>query len=402
LHPITVALFSGSPTIDSGSRKGSPAILASLPSATPDGTIASVRIVGQLIGLFSFDIGFEINLERARVLTEEPAIGETERRRAAPAYLAYATPPLRVRLGEREVRLGESAVSATAIATIHDFGAVTVTLQMPLSCEVAALPNLTASLTSSAPLERVARELLEGLFRRLTPAVTKPELNPFVEDYYVIQVDELDPPAPVQELLAQARGWLAAALRCEASPLSDSEVDDVFRTQLSYYPDDLVVTEWNVAFVLDKAYADVLNVLEYLNVQLVELRFYDALLDRRVGDTHLLTSARPRAIPLLYRPYRHAIDELVAIHLDVTTIFERIHNALKLSGDLYLAKLYARTADRLSLRAWEESVARKLEVLQQMYEVLVQRVTTARAEALEMTVIVLIVIELVVALGGRG
>jgi hypothetical protein len=362
-----------------------------------------VRAIGRLIGLFSFDIGYEINLELARQLTREGESGELERRRAAPASLAYASPPLRLPLGVREVRLGATPlVSCTASATMHDFGAVTIVLQIPLETEVDALPGLTSTLTASGPLESEARDLLQDLYQRIAPAVVKPGLNFFVEDYYVIQVDRLDPPATVPELLAAARGPLASALRCEPSPLSEAETSEVFQTQLSYYPDDLVITEWNVAFILDSDYADAVNVLEYLNVQLVELRFYDALLDRRVADTYAKSASFPRRLALMQRPHRRAIEELATIRIDVATIFERIHNALKLSGSLYLAKLYARTAERLGLRFWEESVGHKLDVLQQMYNVLVERATTARAEALEMTIVVLILVELMVALIARG
>jgi hypothetical protein len=361
-----------------------------------------VRFRGQLIGLFSFDVGYEIDLDRARALVDQGRKEGMERRRAAPPHLQYATPPLRVPLGAREVRVGESPVTAAASAVIHDFGAVTIVLQSRLSTDLAALPALTATLTGAGPLEDAARLLLEDLFARLAPAVAQPRLNVFVEDYYVIQIDAFEPPVEIPALLAEARGTLASALRCEPSPLSEAEVDEVFRTRISYYPDDLVVTEWNVALVVDTDYTDAVNVLEYLNVQLLELRFYDASLDRRVNDMYEVTAVRPRRRPLSYGPHRRAIEQLAAIRLDVATIFERIHNALKLSGDLYLAKIYARTADRLAMRAWEESVARKLEVLQQMYDVLVERVTTARAEALEMTIIVLILVELLVLLAGWG
>jgi len=359
-----------------------------------------VRIAGQLFGLFSFDIGYEIDLERVRVLAAQGEARGMERRRAAPPYLAYATPPLRLQLGRRDLQLRDAPVSANATATVHDFGAVTIIFEMPLACEIDSLPGLTATLTGAGPLEDEARALLQELYRRILPAVTKPNLNPFVEDYYVIQTDRIDSSVPVAELLARAGAPLAAALRCEPTILSEAETEDVFRTRLSYYPTDLIVTEWNVALVVDPDYADALNVLEYLNVQLVELRYYDALLDRRVADMYRMTAHPPRLVPLAYRPYRRVIDELAAMRLDVVTIFERIHNALKLSGSLYLSKLYARTAERLGLQMWEESVARKLDVLQKMYEVLVQRVARARAEALELTIIVLIAVEIVLFLWG--
>ena len=177
----------------------------------------------------------------------------------------------------------------------------------------------------------------------------------------------------------------------------------MFRTQLSYYPDDLVVTEWNVALVVDDVdYADTVNVLEHLNVQLLELRYYDDVLDRFMSDAFARATAPPRGLPLLHRPYRRAVTELTAIRLDVAGIVERVHNALKLSGDLYLAKVYTRTAERLALRAWEESVGRKLDVLEQIHNLLLERATTARGEALELTIIVLIVMEIALLLGRLG
>ena len=363
-----------------------------------------MRLLGQLIGLFTFDVGYEIDLPRAQALVSE---GErettTSRRRAAPAHLAYATPPVRAPLGTREVRVGSTIVTATASARIHEFGAVTILLQSPLDCALEALPELTSTLAGVGPMEIAARELLERLHERIRPTVTKPGLNPFVEDYYVIQVDRLEPPATVPELLAQGRRILASALRCEATPLSDAETDEVFRTQLSYYPDDLVVTEWNVALVIDDVdFADTVNVLEYLNVQLLELRFYDDVLERYMAETFALATAPARGWPLLHRPYRRAVTELAAIRLDVAGIIERVHNALKLAGDLYLAKIYTRTADRLALHAWEESVGRKLDVLQQSHALLIERVTNARSEALEVIIIVLIALEIVLFLLGKA
>ncbi len=182
-----------------------------------------MRLAGQLIGLFSYDVGYEIDLDRARELAAEGHPGELERRRAAPVSLAYATPPVRIPLGTQPARLGETTVEATASATVYDFGAVTIRLQIPLACDVASLPALTATLTGAGPLEDHARVLVDDLFRRLAPAITSPGRNEFVEDYYVVQVDRFEPATTVPELLATARGVLASELRCEAAPLSAAD-----------------------------------------------------------------------------------------------------------------------------------------------------------------------------------
>lgn len=360
-----------------------------------------MRFGGRLIGLFSFDVGYEIDLDRARQLTAPTETRALERRRAAPAHLGYTTPPLRIALGRKDVTVSNRSVAAEAHGLIHEFGAVTITLQIDLETEIEALPALTSSLASTGSLEGVARTLLDDLYKRLLPAISKPGLNPFIEDYYVLQCDSIAP-LSIDDFLAQTRGPLASTLRCESEPLSEAEISDVLSNRLSYYPDDLILTEWNVAFIIDPDYKDAVKVLEHLNVQLIELRYYDAVLDRRVAESYDISAKPMRIVPLIHRPYRATIGELSAIRIDVATIVERIHNALKLSGDLYLAKVYARTADRLGLASWERNVADKLDVLQQMYNILVQRVTTARAEALELTIILLIAVEIVMFLAGWG
>jgi hypothetical protein len=360
-----------------------------------------VRIDGRLIGLFSFDVGYEIDLARSRQLTGHTEVGDLERRRAAPAHTGYAAPPLRVALGERVVKVGQQTVNASVTGVVHEFGSVSIKLEMPLVSEIDELPQLTASLSSTGSMENVAREVLDELYERLQPEITKPGRNQFVEDYYVVQCDRINPPMSIEEVLVQARAPIASALRCESQPLSVAEVDDVLRSRLSYYPSDMILTEWNVAFIVDPDYTDAVNVLEHLNVQLVELRYYDDLLDRRVDATYDL-AARPAPRLLFGHGYRRPIEDLARIRIDVTTVFERIHNALKLGGDLYLAKVYERTADRLGLSVWERSVAAKLDVLQQMYNVFVQRVTTARAELLELTIIFLIAVEIALFMAGWG
>ena len=69
-------------------------------------------------------------------------------------------------------------------------------------------------------------------------------------------------------------------------------------------------------------------------------------------------------------------------------------NALKLIGDLYLTKIYTRTADRLHLAEWQRSVDGKLELIQKISEVFSNRAATARAELLELTIIALIALEI--------
>jgi len=360
-----------------------------------------IQVVGRLVGLFSFDVGAEIDLDRARTLL--PA-AESDRaaKRAAPPSLGYTTPPLRAGLGKHRVRLGDVTVEATASIVVHEVGALTIVLTTPLACDVAALPALTATLTGAGPLEDVARGLADAERVRLALAITKATASDVLEDYYVIQADRLDPPVGVAELLQRGRAPLAAALRCEQAPLSPAEVDDTLRPQLSYYADDLVIGDWNVTVLVDPEPWDAIDVLEYLNIQLLELRYFDRLLDRLLADSYALTIARARRLPLWNTALDRTIDELATVRLEVVSMVERLHNAFKVGGDVYLAKVHTRTAERLGLRAWEESVQRKLDVLQLRYTLALERVRVARSETLEVAIVVLVALELAVILLGWG
>jgi hypothetical protein len=154
-----------------------------------------------------------------------------------------------------------------------------------------------------------------------------------------------------------------------------------------------------VTVLIDSDPWDAIEVLEYLNIQLLELRYFDALLDRLLGDSYALTSARARRLPLWNASLQRTIDDLASVRLEVVGMVERLHNAFKVGGDVYLAKLHTRMAERLGLRAWEESVQRKLDVLQGRYSLLVERMRAARSELLELTIVILIVVELVVFWG---
>ena len=360
-----------------------------------------IRLIGRLVGLFSFDVGAEIDLDRARkLLPATPA--DRASRRAAPTYVGHTTRPLRASLGEHTARVGDETVTVAANMVVHEVGAITIMLTAPLGCDVAALPALTATLIGAGPLEDVARTLLDEQRSRLALAVSKPAAADVVEDYYVIQADRLEPPLPIPELLQRARGPLAAALRCEPEPLSAAEVDDTLRGALSYYPDDLAVGDWNVTVLVDTDPWEAIDVLEYLNIQLLELRYFDALLDRQIADSYALAATRARPLPLWNAALQRTIDELATVRLEVVGMVERLHNAFKVGGDVYLAKLHTRTAERLGLRAWEESVQRKLDVLQMRYSLALERVRAARSEVLEITIVVLIALEIVLILAGRG
>lgn len=255
---------------------------------------------------------------------------------------------------------------------------------------------MTAALATGGALELDARSVLREIFPRVAAAIARPEIDGhgLVEDYYVVQVSRFAPPVQAADLLGTHRDLVARTLHCEPAVLGPSEVDEVLRTAVSYTPDDLTVSDWNVALVYDEKYDDVLDVLELLNVQLLELRTLDAMLDRRIGELWSQVT-RPRSRLLAFRREAASMRELSELRLDTAALRERTTNAIKLTGDLYLTKIYARTAERLHIGEWQRGIDGRLEVVQKISDVFTTRAATARAEILELTIVILIALEFV-------
>jgi hypothetical protein len=352
---------------------------------------------GTLTGLFSFDVGYEIDLDLlpralAQLGATPPVTASAQGGRRGVGHTVD------LEWGRRSVQLLEGPADAAVVVRAHDFGALTIMLRVPLEGPLAALGPLTAALVRTKSMETAATDVLRQLLPAATPAISKASFTGFLEDFYVMQVDRFDVPVSPAQLRAEYRDPIALALRCEKEHLGEGEAEEVFETAISYHPQDLVVTDWNAAFIYAADPPGLVDALEFLNVQLVELRFFDRRLDARMTDLVQLVYSRPRLRTLVFNPFTKALEEVSELKVETSLIFERVSNALKFIDDLYLARVYTVTAERLHLEAWSSSVKSKLGVVQEIVEVLNRRAGTYRAEALELTIIILIVIEIILGL----
>ncbi len=79
-------------------------------------------------------------------------------------------------------------------------------------------------------------------------------------------------------------------------------------------------------------------------------------------------------------------------------MIERLENAVKIVGDLYLARVYQGAVRRFRLPAWQETVLRKQRLVAEVNDLIGDAADTSRAEWLEIAIIALIAYEIVAAL----
>lgn len=352
---------------------------------------------GQVIAYFAFDVGYEVSLEQVRALLDSFPAQPLSRKKQTPTYLQYTQAPQVLYLGEAEL-LG--TFPGQIHATVFDFGAVSIAYRWQLTDEIKAfplkqLPELSKELYERN-LELGARHQVEALVEKIKPAITRPEISDLVEDYYVFTIEHFDQSIKAQDLLEYCPATLAKTLQFDTEELSLKQQQDALSHAISYYEKDLVLTDWNAAIVYDSDYTDTLSVLELLNAELLEARYMDAQLDKRIKNYEgLIQKAQPTRwhLPLTI-PYRQAISELAELRIESAVLTERVDNALKLIGDLYLARIHAAVSEQFYMPAWDASISRKLEIINNLYQMLTDRVNTAQAQTLELIIILLIGLEI--------
>jgi hypothetical protein len=362
--------------------------------------MSGIRVAsGHLFFFYAYDAGFEIALEEARALCEASDSTGIAGLRTAPAHLQYRPKPLTVSSGVVSVTVSGKAYQLEATVKVFDFGALSVTFTLPTEdLPLDEYAEIALSLTAENGMEKSARDAARRLFERIRPAVSRPMFADLVEEYCVWHVGGFSPGMSGTEAFARLPREIARLLTLERGELSEAAVTDILRTPIRYFDNDLFLAEWNAAFVYDPTFQDTVEVLEFLNIQVLELRFFDRLLHEAIEGVSEGLRPRWRLFHILHDPYEVPLRKLSGIRTDVSLIRERIYNALKLVGDAYLARVYEEARRKVGAEKHEGTVRDQLATLTDIYTVLNHQAQAAREETLELIIILLIAIEIVMGL----
>ena len=362
--------------------------------------LTMAAISGSITVFYLFDVAQAIDLSAVPALVgAAPVAARLAPKPATPPYVQYAKPPL---------LLEGSAIQAGTISgltprfKLFDYGVVSLALSRPFT---GGWPELIAAgqpLIDGDPLAHEAEVCCRRLLARLGPALIHANDRFLAEDYVVFAATHLEQPATTEALLRAHGGDIAQLLRGERQALSPEERDRVLRHRISYLADDLVVPTWNAALVRDtEAGAQAaMEILEFANSQLLEFRHYDSLLDAELTRLYAELQ-KPRPVGLLRsRRYTRAAHHVHALLIDVHELTDHTENAIKFVGDMYAARLFGLAASRLGLDRWKASVQEKLQTMNLIYGFAVEQASVSRGELLELTIVLLIVLEVVLFLVG--
>lgn len=360
------------------------------------------RVHAEAIVYRLFDVGYAIALDRAFDLLASSAPDRRRPTRGEAQTIQIPNPPVTVSLGSENVDIGGRLVEAELSARVFDFGVVSVRAKLYAHTGLGweAFTQWGTAITSTSWHDLLVRAR-DRLLARIAPAVEQPSISPLTEDYTVFRVNQLldaaGGPFPPEDL---HDGEISRLLLGERRPLTADARKELLSPRLAYFEDDLVVLTWSTALVVEPVATDtdVQYVLEFANAQLLELRWYDSVLDAEVPAIQSRFVNARQGFRLLGRRYRVLLEELQRRVADSVELMERLENSLRVTDDVFLARVYSAALEEFRERAWRKGIERKLAIVREAYDMLNAESLARRSETLEIIIVLLIMFEIALTL----
>jgi len=357
---------------------------------------------GEVVYIYAFDVAYGIKREPVgRLLGQPVAQFVVDASKRNPRQLFFYRPQM-VRLPPVERKGPRGPVRIERTVKLLPVGAISITVRVPFEVtDIRELVNFhdlvfddgTILLDEVTQLaESVVAELGSHLIRPL-PALAAEEAYTVFCIASPIVVDEAGACLNAEDWLRANRRDVAALLTQEidGGHLSKQESDDSTALRLSYYDHDIIVMDWDAALLMDEPanFGESLYIMELANLQLAELEAYDRILDDSIERAYRDLRIRP------IRSRRGTLGELREIRIDLTRLSDELSNITKFFGDWHLARIYQSLSSRFHLADWHRSIGEKLKTLDDLYELLNQDRMNRWMLSLEVTIVLLFVIDLI-------
>ncbi len=362
----------------------------------PSGTSTvphQVRITYAIRFYRIYDTGKGIDISRLeQALASGHAIARSTFTRVKPKSISMDVPPLLLRLPPVRVNTWGEEKPLAVIARVYDIGAVSICFILE-DVEAPAGTLREAALCSAGQngLEPVFNETVVRIREILSPLVEEFSIEPgFFEDYTIYLADRNDPAIdPVVILVGEDRIF-SAQMR-----------EDILRNSLSYSADDLTILSWDAALLISGEPAgDIIELIEFANVQALEFRYYDRELTRQMERMYDdIENADRKSSFRRLRQYHRIMSRLMETQAEISDIVEKVDNLIKVTEDIYYARVYAAALHVLRISQWRNGVNRKIGMIRQNYEMLSDEVNIQHSNFLEIVIILLIAFEIVIFIG---
>ena len=289
-----------------------------------------------------------------------------------------------------------SGWTETLHVAVYDIGVFSCRriLSWPPEMAWPELVSVGAELIHRTDMRSWAEPLALAVESLLGPAIQERDRSPMREEYAILRLDR-EPSNGISE------AELTCLLLGEARVLSADARESLLGREFRYTELDRTIVAYDAALVVepDPADHDVELLIEFANAQLLELEVYDAILETRLPQLESRAAGMGVGPGALFaRRTQRIVTEVHRLTAKTSRLIQQATSALRITDDIYLARIYRAVLDVMNEPAWRQSVERKLTLARTLAESLNDMAVAARAEALEIIIVVLILGELVLSL----
>lgn len=298
--------------------------------------------------------------------------------------------------GTTRAKKGKEAVQSPAVKSAPHYFEATVPQQFIVSQDAVTLREKEGALSlKTYPPDIMIAEarfdlpdiFAEGVLELKEEAITLcretlkkkggKDVEEFSEEYSVYVASDYagDP----EQFFVERKERVASLLKSETIALDPLEIDYTLSVRLKYAKNDLVIVDWDGAFIFDPE-GDIeatVELLELANLQLLRYRLLDKELDARlelVAKIFQSLPERKRAVTLFGgKEVRNALQSIIKIRATSLFGFQSLEREIKLIGDWYSARLYELAAKKFKLDEWRAQIKEKLETLEDIYSTASER-----------------------------
>ena len=354
---------------------------------------------GSILVYRVFDIADEIDLVGVeKALHQESGKSRLEFAKKGRYAVVMRNAPIRLELGEITLKIKNEVIQATAFATIWDYGVLSVVFQIPISPGtswqrlVTQASIINGEVAGAEDIDDQARNKSREICQLIKNAAKGMREWDVYEDYVIYffqKVQGIDTAAD----LTKKTDIPSLLLGEDEERLSAQSREAILENVFQYSDRDVCVIDWNSAVILEPSgNKDIADVLEFAVTHLLEVRYYDNLLDEKLSQLYDAIEVERHGI--LRNQFSKIMKEANTRFIDFSEFIERIDNSLKVVGDFYLAVIFRAAMRRFRIQDWQQDITRKMNIMARVSELLQGEINTTRGHWLELVIIFLIAFEI--------
>lgn len=352
---------------------------------------------GKIIVYRLYDVAYEIDLSKVEEkLKRESKRLKIQKKPFSKAF-EFVNPPVTFQLKGFKKNIGNKTFDVNVYSKIYDYGVISISLEIPIKdISMPDLEILAAGLEEDENIATECKDQLEYVISILKDTFLGFGISNFEEDYIIFYIESFFPQdLSIDELINKYD--VSRLLFYETNPLSSVIREDLISSRFSYYTNDGVFLNWDNALIIEPSGSmDIPDILEFANSQLLELRYYDSIADRELNQIYDSISAKGALSIWKIKDYERFAARIMKTITELTEITEKIDSSLKVTQDVYYARIYRAILRLLMVKDWEMAIKKKLDIATNVCDMLYREISNKRLEVLELVIVILIAVDILI------